>query len=111
LIEQRRAWRDAREGAYLLRTNLKEERPDGTLDEIRSTHGSRSRFPCVEKRTGDPPDISSKGTAREGAHPGRLPRLCVMGDVQTSLETQTRGSFTSKEPAAFHGDYQNHVSA
>jgi transposase len=26
LIEERRAWRDAREGAYLLRTNLKEER-------------------------------------------------------------------------------------
>jgi hypothetical protein len=23
-----RAWRDAREGAYLLRTNLKEERPE-----------------------------------------------------------------------------------
>jgi len=28
LIEERRAWRDAREGAYLLRTNLKEERPE-----------------------------------------------------------------------------------
>ncbi len=27
LIDERRAWRDAREGAYLLRTNLKEERP------------------------------------------------------------------------------------
>ena len=28
LIEERRAWRDAREGAYLLRTNLKEERTE-----------------------------------------------------------------------------------
>jgi len=28
LIEERRAWRDAREGAYLLRTNLKEERAE-----------------------------------------------------------------------------------
>ena len=28
MIEERRAWRDAREGAYLLRTNLKEERPE-----------------------------------------------------------------------------------
>ena len=28
LIEERRAWRDAREGAYLLRTNLKEESPE-----------------------------------------------------------------------------------
>jgi transposase len=28
LLEERRAWRDAREGAYLLRTNLKEERPE-----------------------------------------------------------------------------------
>jgi transposase len=28
LIEERRAWRNAREGAYLLRTNLKEERPE-----------------------------------------------------------------------------------
>src|ERR1051326_9460834 len=28
LIEGRRAWRDAREGAYLLRTNLKEERTE-----------------------------------------------------------------------------------
>ena len=28
LIEDRRAWRDAREGAYLLRTNLKEERTE-----------------------------------------------------------------------------------
>jgi transposase len=28
LIEQRRAWRDAREGAYLLRTNLKDERTE-----------------------------------------------------------------------------------
>ena len=28
LIEQRRAWRDAREGAYLLRTNLKEARTE-----------------------------------------------------------------------------------
>ena len=28
LVEERRAWRDAREGAYLLRTNLKEERTE-----------------------------------------------------------------------------------
>ncbi len=28
LIEERRAWRDAREGAYLLRTNLKEDRTE-----------------------------------------------------------------------------------
>jgi len=28
LIEERRKWRDAREGAYLLRTNLKEESPE-----------------------------------------------------------------------------------
>jgi transposase len=28
LIEERRAWRDAREGAYMLRTNLKEERTE-----------------------------------------------------------------------------------
>src|ERR1051326_4460129 len=28
LIEKRHAWRDAREGAYLLRTNLKEERTE-----------------------------------------------------------------------------------
>jgi len=28
LIEERRAWRDAREGTYLLRTNLKEERSE-----------------------------------------------------------------------------------
>ena len=28
MIEERRAWRDAREGAYLLRTNLKEESPE-----------------------------------------------------------------------------------
>ena len=28
LMEERRAWRDAREGAYLLRTNLKEERTE-----------------------------------------------------------------------------------
>jgi transposase len=28
LIEERRAWRDAREGAYLLRTNLKDERTE-----------------------------------------------------------------------------------
>ncbi len=28
MIEERRAWRDAREGAYLLRTNLKEERTE-----------------------------------------------------------------------------------
>src|SRR5215475_12075842 len=28
LIEERRAWRDAREGTYLLRTNLTQERPD-----------------------------------------------------------------------------------
>jgi transposase len=28
VIEQRRAWRDAREGAYLLRTNLPEQRPE-----------------------------------------------------------------------------------
>src|SRR5712692_6881084 len=28
LIEERRAWRDARAGAYLLRTNLKEARPE-----------------------------------------------------------------------------------
>lgn len=28
LIEERRKWRDAREGAYLLRTNLKDEKPE-----------------------------------------------------------------------------------
>lgn len=28
LVEERRAWRDAREGAYLLRTNVKGERPE-----------------------------------------------------------------------------------
>jgi hypothetical protein len=61
LIEERRAWRDAREGAYLLRTNLKEESPEelytptgasGFFTACRNSLQSPSLLPKYCNRTG-----------------------------------------------------------
>src|SRR5207237_5326934 len=66
-----------------------------TLEEIHPTDRSRSGLPCIEKRAGHPAYLPSERASRESAHPRRVPRLCPLGDVQTSLETQTLGSLPS----------------
>ena len=52
--EDRRAWQQAREGAYLLRTNLAARLPRSTMEKLHPTDRSRSGFPRLEERAGDP---------------------------------------------------------
>jgi len=82
LIEDRRAWRDAREGAYLLRTNLVGQTRRGPLDQVHPVDGGGGRLSRLEKRAGGAPGVSSAGAAGEGPPPGRVSRIRVMGDAQ-----------------------------
>jgi hypothetical protein len=77
--EDRRNWRESREGAYLLRTNLTADTAEQLRAKVHATDRGRSLVPGIEKRTLHSAVVSSTGAARESSCDGRIPRLCAMG--------------------------------
>jgi hypothetical protein len=65
--EDRKSWRESREGAYLLRTNLKAETAQQTVVQVHAVDRGRI-LPGTEERAFHSPLVSSTGTARVKAH-------------------------------------------
>jgi transposase len=65
--EDRRSWRESREGAYLLRTNLQGANGRGVVGQIHAVERSRSLLPSAEERAFDPAAVPSK-ESRVKAH-------------------------------------------
>ena len=84
--EERRTWRDLREGAYMLRTNLQA----GSVEELWSEYmqlTEAGRLPHAEKRALHPPLIPSTRAAGQSPCPGSLSRLRPVGHAQAPAET------------------------
>jgi hypothetical protein len=80
--EDRKSWRESREGAYLLRTNLQA----GTAEELWSKYmqltEAEASFRAL-KAAVDSAVISSTGAARQSSCVGGVPGLCPVGHSQT----------------------------
>ena len=85
-IENRQNWQQAREGAYLLRTNLPPGEPGHSFGRLYPTHRSRSGVSCFEERVIDPAHLPPTGAPRQSSYPGGLPRLCAVGHPETPVE-------------------------
>lgn len=85
--QDRRIWRDLREGAYMLRTNLQAGSVEElTLVRVYAIDGSRGFIPGAEKRAIHPPLISSTGGAGQSPCSGSLSRLRPVGHAQAPAE-------------------------
>src|SRR5206468_10329116 len=67
---EQQQWLEAREGAYLLRTNLTADGAGRSLEEVYAADGSRSGVSHAEERTGHSPALPSAGTTCQGARAG-----------------------------------------
>jgi hypothetical protein len=79
---ERASWRDAREGAYLLRANLSDENCAGAVAAAHAVDRSRGCLPSVEERVVHSAVVSSTRAARESARAGGISRLCHVGHTQ-----------------------------
>jgi transposase len=82
--EDRKNWRESREGAYLLRTNLQAETAQELWSKyIHATHGVGVLVPGAEERVVDSALVSSIGTACQGSCDGGVPGICAVGSRLT----------------------------
>jgi len=88
--DDRKTWRESREGAYLLRTNIRA----GTAEELWSKYmqltEAEASFRALKSELSIRPLFHPTGTARQGPRDGGVPRLCSLGDAQTSAEAPAR---------------------
>jgi hypothetical protein len=105
-------WRETREGAYLLRTNLTGGTAEELWTNVYPTHRSRSFLPCAEKRAVDPAPLPSTRTPGEGACDGRVSRLCAVGDAETRAQEEAIRSVTGQSAgSSFYPSQCRHRSA
>ncbi len=84
--EDRKNWRESREGAYLLRTNLQGGNGGRVVGEVHAVDGGRGIVPGIEERAFDSAFVSSAGAARQGSRDGGVSGLRALGHAQTSAE-------------------------
>ena len=82
--QDRRNWREAREGAYLLRTNL-------TADSAEELWSKYMQLTEAEERAFSQALVSPVGAARKSSHYGRVPRLRPVGYPETSAQAPNSG--------------------
>ena len=85
---EQQQWLEAREGAYLLRTNLTVEWCCRSLEEVYAADGSGSGLSHAQERVGHPAVVPPTGKASEGTRAGSVSRLCAAGDAQASAEAE-----------------------
>ena len=98
--EDWRDWARLSEGCYLLRTNITDWTPEELWRAYHPTDGSRGRLPHPEIRSSDPPRLAPKTGTRAGPHPGLLPGLCSL----ENLEAQCRQAGLGDEPREIFAD-------
>ena len=88
--EDRKNWRESREGAYLLRTNLKAETAEELWAKYMQLTEAEASFRALKSELVDSASVSPTGAARQGPRDGGVPRLRALGHVETSAETPAR---------------------
>jgi len=81
--EARQSWRESREGAYLLRTNLQAETAEELWSKYMQLTEAEASFRALKSEL----SIPSTGAARQGSRDGGLPVLRSLGNTETSPET------------------------
>ena len=84
--KEQKAWRELREGAYMLRTNLQADSTQQLWSELYAIDRSRGLLSRPEKRTPHPAFVPSKGVAGQSPCAGGLPGLCLVGNSETFPE-------------------------
>ena len=84
--EDRRHWREAREGAYLLRTNLSAETPEELWLKYMQLTEAEASFRALKSKLAVRPLFRAERTARQSPRDGGVSRLCALGDLETSAE-------------------------
>src|SRR5205807_3951085 len=84
--KEQKAWRELREGAYMLRTNLQADSTQQLWSELYAIDRSRGLLSRPEKRTPHPAFVPSKGDAGQSPCAGGLPGLCLVGNSETFPE-------------------------
>ena len=88
LIEDRRKWRDAREGAYLLRTNLKEDSPEQLWKKYTQLSEAEAAFRALKSELSIRP-IFHQIERRVKAHILVAFWICLVGHAPASAEAKS----------------------
>ena len=88
--EARKNWRESREGAYPLRTNLEADTAEELWSKYMAVNGSRGIVPGLEERAFDSTFVSPVGAARQGSRDGGVSGLRAVGDIETSTKAPAR---------------------
>jgi hypothetical protein len=81
--KDKEAWRDLREGAYMMRTNLQADSAEQMWSMYMQLTEAEASFRVLESELSIQPLFHQK-EPRVKAHVGGLSRLCLMGDAQAS---------------------------
>jgi hypothetical protein len=82
--KDREAWRDLRERASMLRTNLQADSAERTWSVSMQLTEAEASFRGLESELSIRPLFHQKGAAGEGPCPSGLSRLCIVGDAEAS---------------------------
>jgi len=63
-------------------------RTRGALEELHSTHPSRSGVSCFEERVVDPAHLPPTGAPCQSPYPGGFPWLCAVGHAETPVDAE-----------------------
>ena len=97
--EDRKNWRESREGAYLLRTNLKAETAEELWSKYMQLTEAEASFRALKSELSVRPFVSPTGAARQGSRDGGVPGLRSVGHAQTSAEAPAQRWFRSHRRA------------
>ena len=86
--KDREAWRDLREGAYMLRTNLQADSAEQMWSMYMQLTEAEASFRALKSELSIRP-VPSEGAAGEGPRPGGLSRLCLVGNAEASAAAST----------------------
>jgi hypothetical protein len=83
---ERKDWRELREGAYMLRTNLKADTAEQMWSQYMQLTEAEASFRAFEKRIVHSSFVPSKGVASEGSCDGGISGLRFVGDAEARAE-------------------------
>jgi hypothetical protein len=89
--EDRKKWRELRQGAYLLRTNLTAEAAEELWSKYMQLTEAEASFRGAEERTVHQALVPPTGATRKSSLHGRVPRLRPIGHPDTSAEAPASG--------------------
>ncbi len=87
--KDREAWRDLREGAYMLRTNLQADSAEQMWSMYMQLTEAEASFRALKSELSIRPLFHQKEPRVKATRPGGLSRLCLVGDAEASAPAST----------------------